>query len=79
MESVSDALAQSFVSTLKTKKKNQHKENEMVDRVIDSDGVSWVVVKVWDDGDVTLMDTSGYKIDVSVECFEHYYRRENEE
>lgn len=51
----------------------------MVDRVIDSDGVSWVVVKVWDDGDVTLMDMAGYKIDVSAECFEHYYRRKNEE
>ena len=49
----------------------------MADRVIDSDGVSWTVVKVWDDGDVTLMDMTGYKIDVSAECFEHYYRREN--
>ena len=28
MESVSDALAQSFASTLKTKNKKQHKENE---------------------------------------------------
>jgi len=51
----------------------------MVDRVIESDGTSWTVVKVWDDGDVSLMNESGYRIDVSAECFEHYFRRENEE
>ena len=51
----------------------------MENRVIDSDGISWAVVKVWDDGDVTLVNESGYRIDVSAECFEHYFSQENEE
>ena len=32
-------------------------------KVLDSDGTAWTVVKVWDDGDVTLMDALGLEID----------------
>ena len=48
-------------------------------KVLDSDGTAWTVVKVWDDGDVTLMDALGFEMDVTAECFDHYYKRENEE
>jgi hypothetical protein len=39
----------------------------MVNSAIESDSTAWTIVKVWDNGDV------------SAECFEHYFRRENEE
>ena len=42
------------------------------------DAGTWTVVKIWLDGDVTLIDESGYMIDVSAECFEHYYHLESE-
>ncbi len=48
------------------------------DKVTDPTG-SWTIVKIWDDGDVTLVSADGYKIDVSSECFEHHYRPENKE
>ena len=42
-----------------------------------TDAGTWTIIKVWGDGDVSLMDVTGYKIDVPAECFEHCYRREN--
>ena len=40
---------------------------------------SWTIIKIWDDGDITLMSTDGYKIDVASECFEHEFKLESEE
>lgn len=48
------------------------------DKASDNVG-TWTVIKIWDDGDVTLIDASGYRIDVSAECFEQYYRLESEQ
>lgn len=47
------------------------------DKVNDSEG-SWSIIKIWDDGDITLVDAGGYKIDVSAECFENEFTLENE-
>ena len=46
------------------------------DKVTDLTG-SWIIVKVWDDGDVSLIDESGLRIDVSSECFEHEFKLED--
>lgn len=48
------------------------------DKVTDTVGV-WSITKIWPDGDITLVDETGYKIDVSKECFEYYYRLETKE
>ena len=48
------------------------------DKVSDTSS-SWAIIKIWDDGDVTLMSADGYKIDVALECFEHEFKLENEE
>ena len=48
------------------------------DKVADTTG-TWTITKIWADGDVTLIDEKGYKIDVSAECFEHCYEWENKE
>ena len=40
---------------------------------------TWTIIKVWDDGDVSLVDESGLRIDVASECFEHEWKLENEE
>ena len=48
------------------------------DKVTDHTG-SWIIAKIWDDGDVTLISSDGYRIDVSSECFEHHYKPEKKE
>tara|TARA_R100000005_G_scaffold65103_1_gene33927 strand:+ start:87 stop:332 length:246 start_codon:yes stop_codon:yes gene_type:complete len=45
------------------------------DKAIDSAGF-WTIIKIWDDGDITLMSADGYKIDVTSECFEHEFKLE---
>lgn len=41
------------------------------DEVVDATG-TWTVTQVWDDGDATLMDATGYKADVSAEYLKHF-------
>ena len=48
------------------------------DKVTDAEG-SWSIIKIWDDGDITLVDADGYKIDVSAECFEYEFSLESKE
>lgn len=39
----------------------------------------WTITKIWPDGDVSLVDDIGYRIDVSMEYFEHHFKFENDE
>ena len=45
------------------------------DKATDHTG-SWIIVKVWDNGDISLVDESGFRIDVTSECFEHEFKLE---
>ena len=39
----------------------------------------WTITKIWPDGDVSLIDDGGYRIDVTMEYFEHHCKFASEE
>ena len=51
--------------------------DKATDLAEDGTGI-WTIVKIWEDGDISLVNEAGLRIDVASECFEHAFKLENE-
>jgi len=40
--------------------------------------IVWTIAKIWEDGDISLVNEAGFRIDVSSECFDHAFKLEGE-